>query len=110
MAQVDPSAWLHAMMFLSHHKMESDEEAAVGYIKRMVVLVIVGFSGCCKCTAAVQYGAISVSYDIALACRVILLSVNELPSSFKSWCELDLLCQMVQSELGSQCVIQCDVM
>ena len=36
MAQVDPSGWLRAMMFMFHHEMEIDEAAVVGYIKRRV--------------------------------------------------------------------------
>ena len=38
-----------------------------------------------------------------------MLSTNELPLSFKSWCELNLLSQMVRSELVYQCAFQCDM-
>ena len=59
-------------------------------------------------TAVVQCVACSVSHEIAFLCRVILLSANELPSSFKSWCRLDLLRQMVWLELVYQCALQGD--
>ena len=74
--------------------MEIDEAAVMCYIsiRRRRVLVIVGASGCCDCTAVVQCGVCSVFSEVVLACWVILLGANELPLSFKSWCKLDLLC------------------
>ena len=72
--------------------------------------MIVGSIGCCDCATASQCGTCSVYSEITLACRFIILSVNELSSSFKSWCEFDLLHQMVRLELVSQCIIQGDAM
>ena len=79
-------------------------------IKMRVVLVIVGYKGCYNCSAAAQYGAWSVSREIEMVCRVILMSANELSSSFKSWCELNLLHQMVWLDLVRQRDIQGDAM
>ena len=33
MAQVDPSGWLHAGVFLFHHKLECDEAVVMEYIR-----------------------------------------------------------------------------
>ena len=88
--------------------MEIDEAAVMEYIRRRVILVIMGSGGCCNCTAVAQCGACIVSREVTFACRVVLLSANKLPLSFESWCELDLLCQMVRLELVNQCTIQCD--
>ena len=52
--------------------------------------------------------ACSVSCEVAFACRIVLLSANELPPLFKSWYELDLLRQVVRSELVCQCPLQGD--
>ena len=51
-----------------------------------------------------------MSREVAVACRVVLLSANALPPSFKSWRKLYLLCQMVRSELICQCTLHGDGM
>ena len=58
MAQVDPSSWSRVMMFLFHHEMDINKADVVEYIKRRVVLVIMGSSGCCNCTAVAQCGCV----------------------------------------------------
>ena len=88
--------------------MEINEAAVMEYIRRRVVFVVVGSGGCCNRTTVTQCGACSVSCKVAFACQVVLLSANELPLLFKSWCELDLLCQMIRAELVNQCTIQGD--
>ena len=69
-----------------------------------------GSSGCCNLTAVVQYGACGVSREVAFACRAVLLSANVLPPSFKIWCKLDMMRQMVRLELVYQCALQGDGM
>ena len=76
----------------------------------VVALVITGSGGGCNLTAVAQCGACSVSCGVVFACQVVLLSTNELPPSFKSWCKLGLLRQMVQSELVNHCTIQGDAL
>ena len=51
---------------------------------------------------------ICVSHDITFVCLVVLLSANTLPSLFENLCKLDLLRQMVRSELVDQLTIQGD--
>ena len=78
-AHADPSGWLRAWLFLFHYKMEIDEAAVMEYITRSLVLVIVGPGGCCDRTTVAQYGACSVSCEVAFVCQVALLSANKLP-------------------------------
>ena len=49
-AQVDPSGWSRAGMFLFHHEIKCDEAAAMEYIRGVVLLVIIGSGGCCNLT------------------------------------------------------------
>ena len=47
-----------------------------------------------------------MSREVAFPFWVILLSANALPPSFKSWRKLNLIRQMVLSELVRQCTLQ----
>ena len=104
--RVSLSGWMHASLFLFDHELGYDEASAREYISGRVALVISGFNGCCSLTHSAQCGACGPSHEIDFACRVGLLSANALPSLFESWHKLDLLCQMVRSELARRCDLQ----
>ena len=75
-AQVDPSGWLRAGVFLFHHKLECGEAAIMEYIRGRVALVVMGSGGCCNLTDVAQSGTCGVSHEVAFACQVVLLSAN----------------------------------
>ena len=107
-AQVDPSGYFRDGVFLFHHELECDEAAVVEYIMGRVALVMTGSGGCCNLTTLAQYGACSVSCDVAFACWIVLLSAYVLSPLFNRCRELDLLHQIVRSKLVYQCALQGD--
>ena len=68
-------------------------------------MMVVGSGGCCYCATVAQCRACSISHEVTLACRLIMLSANELFLPFDSRCKFDLLHQIVWFELVNQCAI-----
>ena len=56
-AQVNPSGWLRAGVFLFHHELECDEAAALNILGG-VALVVTGSGGCRNLTAVAHCGVV----------------------------------------------------